>query len=104
VFEKGLNALGIPDVFSIAAASAIFVALLGAVLKYTENATYVLYLLCDTIWTWEFAHRERPEWDQRIDRSRSTWSRPPRAPTPKKSSSSAIAPDRSWQRKCWRAH
>ena len=22
----------------------------------------------DTIWTWEFSHRERPEWDQRIDR------------------------------------
>ena len=37
-------------------------------LKYTENATYVLYLLCDTIWTWEFSHRERPDWDQRIDR------------------------------------
>jgi hypothetical protein len=68
VFEKGLNAIGIPDVFSIAAAAAIFVALLGAVLKYTERATYVLYLLCDTIWTWEFSHRERPDWDQRIDR------------------------------------
>ena len=37
-------------------------------LKYTENATYVLYLLCDTIWTWEFSRRERPDWDQRIDR------------------------------------
>src|SRR5882762_1216901 len=68
VFEKGLNALGIPDIFSIAIATAIFVALLWTVLKYTENATYVLYLLCDTIWTWEFSHRERPEWDQRIDR------------------------------------
>ena len=68
VFEKGLNALGIPDIFSIAIAAALFVALLGTVLKYTENATYVLYLLCDTIWTWEFSHRERPEWDQRIDR------------------------------------
>ena len=68
VFEKGLNALGIPDIFSIAIAAALFVALLGIVLKYTENATYVLYLLCDTIWTWEFSHRERPEWDQRIDR------------------------------------
>ena len=62
-FEKGLNTLGIPDLFSIAAALAIFVALLGTVLKYTENATYVLYLLCDTIWTWEFSHRERPDWD-----------------------------------------
>ena len=68
VFEKGLNALGIPDIFSITIATALFVALLGIVLKYTENATYVLYLLCDTIWTWEFSHRERPEWDQRIDR------------------------------------
>ena len=68
VFEKGLNALGIPDIFSIAIAIALFVALLGIVLKYTENATYVLYLLCDTIWTWEFSRRERSEWDQRIDR------------------------------------
>ncbi len=68
VFEKGLNAIGIPDLFSIAAAAAIFVALLGTVLKYTENSTYVLYLLSDWIWTWEFSHRQRPEWDQRIDR------------------------------------
>jgi pimeloyl-ACP methyl ester carboxylesterase len=28
----------------------------------------VLYLLSDTIWTWEFSHRQRPEWDERIDR------------------------------------
>ena len=68
VFDKGLDAIGIPTPFSIAAAVAIFVALLGTVLKYTENSTYLLYLLCDTIWTWEFSHRERPEWDQRIDR------------------------------------
>ncbi len=66
--EWGLNALGVPDLFSIAAAVAVFVALLGSVLKYTENQTYVLYLLSDTIWTWEFSHRQRPEWDERIDR------------------------------------
>ncbi|WMT77357.1 hypothetical protein [Bradyrhizobium sp. Ash2021] len=68
VFQKGLDALGIPGLISIAAAAAIFVALLGTVLKYTENSTYVLYLLSDWIWTWEFSHRQRPEWDQRIDR------------------------------------
>lgn len=68
VFEKGLDALGIPGPFSIAAAAAIFVALIGTVLKYTENSTYVLYLLSDTIWTWQFSHRQRPEWDARIDR------------------------------------
>ncbi|MBI5260857.1 MAG: hypothetical protein HY852_03440 [Bradyrhizobium sp.] len=68
LFEKGLDALGIPDLFSLLAAAALFVALLGTMLKYTEERTYLLYLLCDTIWTWEFSHRGRPEWDQRIDR------------------------------------
>ena len=52
----------------MAAAAALFVAVLGSVLKYTENQTYLLYLLSDTIWTWEFSHRQRPEWDARIDR------------------------------------
>ncbi|HEV7634568.1 MAG TPA: hypothetical protein VGO54_03935 [Bradyrhizobium sp.] len=67
-FGKGLQALGIPGLLSIAAAAALFVAGLGTLLKYTENQTYLLYLLSDTIWTWEFAHRQRPEWDARIDR------------------------------------
>ena len=67
-FAKGLDALRIPEPFSIAAAAALFLAGLGTVLKYTENLTYVLYLLSDTIWTWEYSHRRRPEWDQRIDR------------------------------------
>src|SRR5438270_4881633 len=67
-FEKALAALGIPEPFSIAVAIAVFVAALGSILKYTENLTYLLYLLSDTIWTWEFSHRQRPEWDRRIDR------------------------------------
>lgn len=66
--EWGLDALGVPNLFSIAAAVALFIALLGTVLKYTEKRTYLLYLLSDTIWTWEFSHRQRPEWDQRLDR------------------------------------
>jgi hypothetical protein len=68
VFETGLDALGVPKLFSIVAATAVFVALVGTMLKYTENNTYALYLLSDTIWTWEFSHRQRPEWDARIDR------------------------------------
>jgi hypothetical protein len=68
LFGKGLEALGIPGVFSLAAAAVTFVAVLGTLLKYTENRSYLLYLLSDTIWTWEFAHRQRPEWDARIDR------------------------------------
>jgi pimeloyl-ACP methyl ester carboxylesterase len=68
LFDKGLNALGIPAFISILASVALFVAMLGSLLKYSEKRTYVLYLLCDTIWTWQFSHRQRPEWDQRIDR------------------------------------
>jgi hypothetical protein len=67
-FEKGLEALGLPSPFSMVAAAALFVAGLGTMLKYTENQTYLLYLLSDTIWTWQFSHRQRPEWDERIDR------------------------------------
>jgi hypothetical protein len=68
LLKLGLDAIGIPNLFGLFAAMALFVALLGSVLKYSEDRTYVLYLLCDTIWTWQFAHRQRPEWDQRIDR------------------------------------
>ena len=64
----GLGALGVPGLLGIAAAVIVFVALLGTLLKYTENQTYLLYLLSDTIWTWQFSHRQRPEWDERIDR------------------------------------
>jgi pimeloyl-ACP methyl ester carboxylesterase len=67
-FTKAMEAIGIPYLFSLAAAAALFLAILGIILKYTENATYLLYVLSDTIWTWEFSHRQRPEWDGRIDR------------------------------------
>lgn len=64
----GLKALGFPLFLCITAAGGVFVGVLGAILKYTENLTYLLYLLSDTIFTWQFTHRQRPEWDQRIDR------------------------------------
>ena len=64
----GLAAFGVPVWFSVTAAAVTLVAVLGAMLKYSENQTYLLYLLSDTIFTWQFSHRERPEWDQRIDR------------------------------------
>lgn len=68
VFAKGLNALGVPTPISAAAAFALFILLVRTLLKYTEDRTYVLYLLCDWIWTWDLAHRQRPDWDARIDR------------------------------------
>jgi hypothetical protein len=67
-FQAGLAAWGVPGLLSLSAAAAVFFAVLGAMLKYTENQTYLLYLLSDTIFTWQFSHRARPEWDQRIDR------------------------------------
>jgi hypothetical protein len=67
-FGWGLEALGVPGFLATGAALAAFVAVLGTILKTTENLTYLLYLLSDTIFTWQFAHRNRPDWDQRIDR------------------------------------
>ena len=66
--RRGLEAAGVPAPFDILASAIFFFGLLWTVLKYTEKRTYLLYLMCDTIWTWEFSHRERPEWDQRLDR------------------------------------
>jgi len=68
VFARGLDALHLPLPFSIAAGIAVWLLLLQVALKYTENYTYAHYLLCDTIWTWQFSHRDRPEWDSRLDR------------------------------------
>jgi pimeloyl-ACP methyl ester carboxylesterase len=68
LMRRGLEAAGVPAPFDILASAIFFFGLLWTVLKYTEKRTYLLYLMCDTIWTWEFSHRERPEWDQRLDR------------------------------------
>ena len=68
VVGKLMSGFGAPGALSLAAAAAVFVAVLSALLKYTERRTYMLYLMSDTIFTWQFAHRQRPEWDQRIER------------------------------------
>ena len=65
---KGFAALGVASPWNIAAAAVAFAAMLWALLKFTESRSYLLYLVADMIWTWQFAHRLEPEWDQRIDR------------------------------------
>ncbi|MGX9393782.1 hypothetical protein ACWX0K_13650 [Nitrobacteraceae bacterium UC4446_H13] len=60
--------LGATTPFKWIAAIAVFFAALWALLKTTEKRTFALYLMSDTIFTWQFAHRARPEWDRRIDR------------------------------------
>jgi hypothetical protein len=66
--RRALDASGVPAPFDWLATTALFIAALWALLKTTEKYTYLLYLMCDTIWTWEFSHSERPEWDARLDR------------------------------------
>ncbi|WP_445490075.1 hypothetical protein [Rhodopseudomonas sp. RCAM05734] len=67
-FGWGLQALGIHGFLAAAGAAGVFVAVLGTLLKTTENYTYLLYLMSDTIFTWQFSHGNRPDWDARIDR------------------------------------
>jgi pimeloyl-ACP methyl ester carboxylesterase len=66
--RRGFDALGIPSPFDWLTTSALFIAALWTLLKTTEKYTYLLYLMCDTIWTWEFSHSQRPEWEARLDR------------------------------------
>ena len=102
--KKGSPRSAFPPCSAFAAAAALFVAVLGAVLKYTENRTYLLYLL------------SRHDLDLGIlappaagmGRSASTASRnisstSPAPATPRKSSWSATVRDRSWAPKSWRA-
>jgi pimeloyl-ACP methyl ester carboxylesterase len=66
--RRTLDALGVTSPFDWLATSALFALALWALLKTTEKYTYLLYLMCDTIWTWQFSHGARPEWDARLDR------------------------------------
>jgi hypothetical protein len=68
LFAWGLQAIGLHGFLVGAAALAVFVAVLGSLVKYTEERTYLLYLMADTIFTWQFSHGDRPDWDARIDR------------------------------------
>ena len=67
LFAEGLRYAAVPTPVAIVSAVAFFVAMLGALLRWLESRTYVLYLMSDTIFTWEFAHRRRPDWDARIE-------------------------------------
>ncbi len=63
-----LTSLGAPALAAWPVAVALFIATLWALLKYTESRTYLLYLMADTVFTWQFAHRQRPDWDERVAR------------------------------------
>lgn len=60
-------AFGLPAIAGLAVATAAFVAALGAMIVRGEARTFMLYLMADTIFTYRFAHRQRPDWDERIE-------------------------------------
>ncbi|HET7848793.1 MAG TPA: hypothetical protein VFL51_07005 [Pseudolabrys sp.] len=64
---KLINLAGVPtavgDLAGAAAGLASFVGLLWA----TESQTYLLYLCDDGISTYQFAHRRRPDWEDRME-------------------------------------
>ncbi|MET0968069.1 MAG: hypothetical protein ABWY18_02605 [Tardiphaga sp.] len=68
LFAWGLQALGVHGVLVGCSAAVVFVAALWSLVKYTEDRSYLLYLMADTIFTWQFSHGDRPDWDARIDR------------------------------------
>jgi pimeloyl-ACP methyl ester carboxylesterase len=66
LLEAGLRAIGAPLLISVPAAAVLFVAILHTLLTALESRTYALYLMSDIVFTWQFAHRQRPEWDARV--------------------------------------
>lgn len=63
----GLAHIGAPRPLAVLGAAALFVAVLALLLERLEKTTYVLYLMADWIFTFEFARGRRPDWDARID-------------------------------------
>jgi hypothetical protein len=63
-----LTALGSPIVAAAGLAALAFAGMFAALVIKGEPSTYMLYLMADTIFTYRFAHRKRPDWDERITR------------------------------------
>jgi hypothetical protein len=61
-----LTALGLPSFATTVAAALISAGVLAALVVKGEPYTYMLYLMADTIFTYQFARRRRPDWDERV--------------------------------------
>ena len=104
VFGKGLERARRPRPVQHAAAAAVFVALLGALLKYTEKQHLrALSAVPTRSGPGNSPTACGPNGTSASTASRSIWSKCRAAATPRKSSSSATVRDRSWVPKCWRA-
>ena len=49
--EWGLDALGVSNLFSMTAAAAVFVAVLGHLFEYYEKLPYFVFSVVDTVWS-----------------------------------------------------
>lgn len=66
IWEAG-DALGAPRPLSVAFAAASGLAAFVGILWLTERQTYVLYLCDDVASTYQFAHRQRADWEERME-------------------------------------
>lgn len=64
----GLAHVGVLRPLAALGGAALFVVVLALLLARFEKTTYVLYLMADWIFTFDFAHGRRPDWDARLDR------------------------------------
>jgi hypothetical protein len=63
----GLGALGLPAFAAIVIGAAMGLGVFALVLWLSEPQTYLLYLCDDVASTHQFAHRQRPDWEARMD-------------------------------------
>lgn len=61
------EALGAPSAAPALAGTAAGFAVFAGVLWLTEGRTYLLYLCDDIVSTHQFAHRQRPDWEERME-------------------------------------
>jgi hypothetical protein len=62
-----LEALGAPAPAPGLVGAAAGFSAFAAVLRLTERRTYLLYLCDDAASTYQFAHRQRPDWEERME-------------------------------------
>lgn len=62
-----LSAIGLVPIVAGAAGAAVGLAVFAFTLRLTEPQTYILYLCDDVASTYQFAHRQRPDWEERME-------------------------------------
>jgi hypothetical protein len=64
---KALVMLGLMPLAAAVIGAAIGFAVFALAVRLTEPQTYILYLCDDVASTYQYAHRQRPDWDERME-------------------------------------